>query len=33
MQEKKTSAYIHNELKEAGYAPVRVGETGIYADL
>ena len=33
MQEKKTSAYIYNELKEAGYAPVRVGETGIYADL
>lgn len=33
MQEKKTSSYIYNELKEAGYAPVRVGETGIYADL
>lgn len=33
MQEKKTSAYIHNALTKAGYAPVRVGETGMYADL
>ena len=33
MQEKKTSDYIYNELTKAGYSPVRVGETGIYADL
>ena len=33
MQEKKTSAYIFNELKNYGFDPVRVGETGIYADL
>jgi amidohydrolase len=33
MQEIKTSAYICSELTKAGYAPVRVGETGLYADL
>ena len=33
MQEIKTSAYIYNELTKYGYAPVRVGETGVYADL
>ena len=33
MQEKKTSAYIYDELSKCGYNPVRVGETGLYADL
>ena len=29
----KTSAYICAELENAGYTPVRVGNTGVYADL
>lgn len=33
MQEKKTSAYINNELEKCGYKPERIGETGVYADL
>ena len=33
MQEIKTSAYIFNALTQYGYAPVRIGETGVYADL
>lgn len=32
-QEKKTSAFLLQELKVMGYEPVRVGETGLYADL
>ena len=32
-QEFRTAAYLENVLKEAGYEPIRVGETGLYADL
>lgn len=32
-QEVKTAAYLEQELKAAGYGPVQVGETGLYADL
>lgn len=32
-KEYKTSAYLEQALKDAGYVPVRVGETGLYADL
>ena len=32
-QEYRTAAYIEKTLQDAGYAPVRVGETGLYADL
>lgn len=32
-QEYNTAAYIEQALKNAGYEPVRVGETGLYADL
>ena len=32
-QEYRTSAYIEQALKDAGYAPERLGETGLYADL
>lgn len=32
-QEYRTAAYLEQALKDAGYAPVRVGETGVYADL
>ena len=32
-QEYRTSAYLEQTLKDAGYIPVRVGETGLYADL
>jgi len=32
-QEHQTAAYIEQTLKNAGYDPVRVGETGLYADL
>ena len=32
-QEIKTSAYVEQRLKDMGYTPVRVGETGLYADL
>lgn len=32
-QEYKTADYIENALKTAGYDPVRIGETGVYADL
>ena len=32
-QEYRTAAYLEQELKAAGYEPVRVGETGLYADL
>lgn len=32
-QEYRTSAYLEQELKNAGYAPARLGETGLYADL
>ena len=32
-QEYRTSAYLEQTLKDAGYTPVRVGETGLYADL
>ena len=33
MQEAETSAYIYDRLEKAGYAPIRVGDTGVYADL
>ena len=32
-QEYRTAAYLEQALKNVGYAPVRVGETGLYADL
>lgn len=32
-QEYRTAAYLEQALEDAGYAPVRVGETGLYADL
>lgn len=32
-QEYRTAAYLEQVLQAAGYAPVRVGETGLYADL
>ena len=32
-QEYRTAAYLEQELKAAGYEPVRVGDTGLYADL
>lgn len=32
-QEYKTSAYIENALRDMGYAPRRVGKTGLFADL
>jgi len=32
-QEKKTSAFLEQELKMMGYNPKRVGETGLMADL
>lgn len=32
-QEYRTAAYLEKALQDAGYAPVRVGETGLYADL
>ena len=32
-QEVKTATYIYDRLEKAGYAPVRLGETGVYADL
>lgn len=32
-QEYRTTAYIENELKNAGYMPIRLTETGLYADL
>lgn len=31
-QEYRTSAYLEQELKTVGYEPVRIGETGLYAD-
>lgn len=31
-QEYRTADYLEQELKRAGYTPVRVGETGLYAD-
>ena len=33
LQEVKTAAYIYDQLEKTGYSPVRVGETGVYADL
>ena len=32
-QEFRTAAYLEQSLKDAGFAPVRIGETGLYADL
>lgn len=32
-QEFKTAAYIEDALRSGGYAPQRIGETGLYADL
>lgn len=32
-QEYRTAAYIEQALKDACYEPIRVGETGVYADL
>ena len=32
-QEYRTAAYIEQELRNAGYDPIRVGDTGLYADL
>lgn len=32
-QEYRTTAYVEQALKDAGYEPVRVGETGLYTDL
>lgn len=32
-QEYRTTDYLEKELKNAGYEPVRTGETGLYADL
>ena len=31
--EAKTASFLQQALKDMGYAPVRVGETGLYADL
>jgi len=32
-KESKTSAYIFQALQNTGYSPVRIAETGVYADL